>query len=297
MTVKFGLILTIWRLTVADAEALTVQAEEAGWDGVFIPDHIAVTPDVMAEYGPHWPDDFSLLGYLAAKTSRVDLGTSVIIVPYRNPLQQAQMVATLDQITGGRFIFGVGAGWAEQEFAALGVPFDDRGKITDEYLQVMKQVWSEDVSSFEGRFCRFKEVHVAPPLVQQPHPPIWVGGTPLVASRPSIRRAVRFGHAWHPVFLPWDELEKGAAWLREEREKAGRPDVTLVPRNMLKLTDEPLGDDRPPFHGTPEQVAADIRRAEALGATYITFDPAPMPVDDVKRLIARFAAEVVPALA
>lgn len=292
---KFGLILTIWRLTLKEATALTTKAEELGFDGVLIPDHVCITPMVTANYGPHWPDPFSVLAHLAAHTSKVDLGTSIIVLPYRSPLQQAQAAATVDQLTEGRFIFGLGAGWAEDEFNALKVPFAERGKITDEYIQIIKTTWEGPHASFSGDYYQFEDVTIAPGPVQKPHPPIWVGGVPMVASRPSIRRAVKYGDAWHPVFLPWTELEKGARMLQEEMEKHGREGVPMIPRNLLHLTDEPLGDDRPPFHGSSEQIIEDLRRARQMGVPYITFDPAPMSVDETMAMLTRFAEEVIPA--
>ena len=107
----------------------------------------------------------------------MELGTTVVIVPYRSPLLVARMSANLDRISGGRFILGVGVGWAEREFEALGIPFSRRGSITDEYLAAIKALWSGDVVSFEGAHVSFKDVHTEPRPVQTPHPPVWVGGS------------------------------------------------------------------------------------------------------------------------
>ena len=131
---KFGVVLPIWRLTTADAERMTLSAEELGWDGVFVPDHILAKPVATEHYGPSWPDPFSLLAFLAGKTRRIQVGASVIVLPYRNPLVTAKAAATVDQVSNGRFIFGVGVGWDEAEFKDLGLPFKERGAMTDEYL-------------------------------------------------------------------------------------------------------------------------------------------------------------------
>src|SRR5947199_2780021 len=125
---RFGVVLPIWRLSVADAETMTVKAEELGVDGVFVPDHILAPSATMQHYGPSWPDPFSLLAYLAGRTRRIQVGASVIVLPYRNPLVIAKAAATVDQVSGGRFIFGVGVGWDEEEFRDLGLPFRQRGK-------------------------------------------------------------------------------------------------------------------------------------------------------------------------
>src|SRR5499433_4090146 len=139
---KYGVVLPIWQLSVAEAESLTMRAEELGIDGVFVPDHILAKPATTQHYGAHWPDPFSLLAFLAGRTRRIYLGASVIVLPYRNALVAAKAAATVDQASGGRFIFGVGVGWDEAEFKNLGLPFRQRGAQTDEYLRVIKAAWS-----------------------------------------------------------------------------------------------------------------------------------------------------------
>src|SRR5437867_11523315 len=133
---NYGVVLPIWQLTIADAESLTLRAEELGLDDVFVPDHILAKPATTQHYGAHWPDPFSLLGFLAGRTRRIHVGASVIVLPYRNALVAAKAAATVDQASGGRFIFGIGVGWDEEEFKNLGLPFRQRGAQTDEYLRV-----------------------------------------------------------------------------------------------------------------------------------------------------------------
>src|SRR5437867_6436147 len=152
---RFGVVLPIWRLSVADAETMTVKAEELGLDGVFVPDHILAPSATTQHYGPSWPDPFSLLAYLAGRTRRIHVGASVIVLPYRNPLVTAKAAATVDQVSGGRFIFGVGVGWDEAEFKDLGLPFSERGAMADEYLAIIKAAWSADVPSYAGRYLTF----------------------------------------------------------------------------------------------------------------------------------------------
>ena len=153
-------------------------AETLGYHLVMISDHVAITPDVEGRYPAPFYDPFTSLSWLAGKTSRIALGTTVVIIPYRSPLLVARMGANLDQLSGGRFILGVGVGWAQQEFAALGVPFRQRGAMTDEYIAAIKVLWTNEVASFEGRFVSFADVGTTPMPIQSPHPPIWVGGAP-----------------------------------------------------------------------------------------------------------------------
>ena len=157
--------------------ARTAELGEAlGYHLLMISDHVAITPDVQARYPAPLYDPFTTLGWLAGLTRRVELGTTVIILPYRHPIETARMAANVDRLSGGRFILGIGVGWARQEFDALGVPFHQRGAMTDDYLAAIKTVWADEVASHEGRFVSFSDVRTAPHPLQRPHPPIWVGG-------------------------------------------------------------------------------------------------------------------------
>lgn len=296
---KFGIILPIWRLTVSDALRLTEKAEATGWDAVLVPDHVVALPDTVKHYGPSWPDPCALLAYLAGRTSRIQLGTSVIVLPYRQPLAEAKAVATVDQVSGGRFICGVGVGWDQAEFDALGLPFRERGAMAEEYLRLMKAAWTTDTLSFSGRYYQLADVGFAPRPVQPPHPPIWIAASPGVVTRSSIRRTVALGDAWHPLGLDREGLAAGATALREAAARAGRsPAPDYCPRNLLQLGDQPGGDGRAIFEGSPEQVAADVRYLAGLGAAYVTFDLYACPdVADMARTIERFATDVRPALA
>ncbi len=294
---RFGVILPIWRLTVRDAEWLTCRAEELGFDGVFIPDHVVAMPATVEHYGPSWPDPLSLLAYLAGKTSNIRLGTSVVVLPYRNPLAVAKAAATVDQVSGGRFIFGVGVGWDEAEFKVLNIPFRERGRIGDEYLAVIKAVWASEVVDFKGNHISFERVGFAPRPVQQPHPPIWVACSPFNLTGASVRRAVTAGDAWHPLGLNREQMKRGLDLMRAEAERLGRIPPAFRPRNLLNLTDQPAGDDRALFEGSLDQVRADVEFVRGLGADYITFDiygctdPGHMA-----RMLETFARDVMPAL-
>jgi len=133
---KYGVILPIWQLSIRDAETLALRAEDLGLDGVFVPDHILAPPATTEHYGPNWPDPFSLLAFIAGRTRRIHVGASVIVLPYRNPLVTAKAAATVDQASSGRFIFGIGVGWDEEEFKNLGLPFRQAALITRRYSSV-----------------------------------------------------------------------------------------------------------------------------------------------------------------
>jgi probable F420-dependent oxidoreductase len=295
---RFGVVLPIWRLSVTDAETLTLKAEEFGLDGVFVPDHILAPAATTQHYGPTWPDPFSMLAYLAGRTRRIQLGTSVTVLPYRNPLVTAKAGATVDQVSGGRFVFGVGVGWDEEEFRDLGLPFRERGRMSDEYIRVIKAAWTSDMPEFKGEYFSFANATFSPRPAQRPHPPIWVGGTPGVISAPSVRRVVQLCDAWHPLSLSLNDLEKGIAMVRQMAAQSGRRDGPgFAPRNALNLTTGSKGSGRASFEGSPDEVAADIRRAQALGVEYLTFDLPKADVPAMVRTMERFVKEVKPAAA
>ena len=170
-------------------------AQGLGYHGLLTSDHVTITHDVSERYPAPFYEPLSMLGWLAAKTSDMMIGTTVSVLPYRSPLETARVFANIDQLSRGRCILGVGSGWAAEEFRILGVPFEHRGAMTTEYLQAIKALWADDVASFHGEFVSFDDVHTTPRPVQTPHPPIWVGGN----SAPSMRRAIQHGTAWHPI--------------------------------------------------------------------------------------------------
>jgi probable F420-dependent oxidoreductase len=248
----------------------TELAESLGYHLVMISDHVAITPDVRARYPAPFYDPFTTLGWLAGLTRRIELGTTVIILPYRHPLLTARMAANLDRLSGGRLILGVGVGWARQEFEALGLPFQQRGAMSNEYLAVIKLAWTEDLVSYAGRFVSFEDVQTTPRPLRVPHPPIWVGG----ASDAALSRAVTHGQAWHPIRIRVGWLrDTGLPRLRQIARAAGKPLPAICPRIRLRLTDAPLAEgERVAGEGNLDQVRADLEALESLGAEYVLLD-------------------------
>jgi probable F420-dependent oxidoreductase len=207
-------------------------AEELGYESILIGDHVVpprkiTTPfPLKMEHPPWqvyqeqpWPDCFVMLSFLAAATKRVRLGTSVIILPYRHPAVVAKMLAPLDRLSGGRVICGVGIGWLREEFGFLGVPFAERAAMSDEYVAVMKALWTNVHPRCAGHYVTIdQDVNFGPLPVQKPHPPIWVGGNTL----PALRRVARWGDGWQPVYLPLPMIQQKLGQLRALMEEAGR---------------------------------------------------------------------------
>src|SRR5258705_2260090 len=181
-------------------ETLVQRGESLGFASVMIADHLVFPVTIKSRYPYTVSGDFpgkgdvldqlSLMTFVAAKTTRLRLVTSVMIVPYRNPVLTAKALATIDVLSKGRVTLGVGVGWMREEFEALGAPeFERRGAVTDEYIRIFKTLWTQSPASFAGRFYRFDALHCQPQPVQKPHPPIWGGGH----SKPALRRAARPG--------------------------------------------------------------------------------------------------------
>ena len=291
--------------------SLAQAAEDLGYASVWLSDHVVVPERITSSY-PYSPsgsfptrteepylEPLVALSFLGGATRRVRLGTHVLILPYRHPLLVAKMISTLDNLSGGRVDLGVGAGWMREEFEALGhTYYERRGAVTDEMLRILQLVWTRDVTGFEGEFFRFAPLGAHPRPVQQPHPPIWVGGH----SRPAIRRAARFGDGWLPIGgrppadLPPDELAQDIAYLRAEAERAGRDPTSIRVCFSTNVVFDPPPDAGRPFHGSPDAIAAELRRYRAIGVQgFIVGFGALAPVEYERRL-RRFAEQVLPGV-
>jgi len=230
-------VLRRWALTV----------EGLGFDLLMMSDHIALTPDVAQEYPAPFYEPFTTLSWLAGLTRQIRLGTTVLIMPYRHPLLVARMAANLNDLSGGRLVLGVGVGWARQEFDALGVPFRERGRLTDEHLIAIRAAWRDDEDYRSGQI------------------PVWIGGN----SDAALRRAVRLGDAWHPLRFTPGWIAEAAARLEASGGQPG-----LMPRIALRLTAEPVTHSaRLAGHGTIDQIAGDLDLLRSLGAGTVVLDP------------------------
>jgi probable F420-dependent oxidoreductase len=216
-------------------------AEAAGLESLWVSEHLVVT-DPRVPPSPMDPEDpifdpVTALAFVAARTTTLRLGTGVVVLPLRNPLILAKELATLDVLSGGRVLFGIGVGYVEREFRALGVPFDRRGQRTDEYLDAMLAIWTQERPAFAGRLFAFDGVQAHPRPAQRPHPPIVVGGwTP-----PALRRAATRGNGWYGWGMDHDEATYTLARLRTalratDRDPAlGELEITITPRTRVDL--------------------------------------------------------------
>ena len=271
-------------------EMLVQRGEAMGFSSVMIADHIVFPMTINSKY-PYtvsgaFPgqgdalEQLALMAFIAGKTQSLRLVTSVMIVPHRNPVVTAKMLATIDVLSKGRVTVGVGVGWLREEFQALGAPdFDRRGSVSDEYIRIMKTLWTECPASFAGRFYRFDALRCLPAPVQKPHPPIWVGGHSQVA----LRRAARLGDGWHPVGanpavpLRPSELAVSLEELWRLTEAEGRDPSRLTISYKAPVYDPTQALDagtgeRRPFSGSAGQIEGDIAAFAKLGVSEIVFD-------------------------
>lgn len=252
------------------AIAFSTRAEALGFDAVWFADHVALPGYDRPRMGGRWFEIVTLMSHVCAHARRVRIGTDVLVAPYRHPVLAAKMLMTLDHVSQGRLIIGVGGGYVKDEFEALGIPFGARGAYTDECIRIWKTVWSPGNASFHGRFFRFTDITADPKPVQQPHPPLWIGNRgPRV-----LRRVAELGDGWHPVGASLADLQAGTEQLRIFWEKAGRQGQPALSYSGLfgYVTSEASHDaERRLLTGSPDQVIADLHRLKALGFTSALF--------------------------
>jgi probable F420-dependent oxidoreductase len=242
------------------------------------------------------------MAWLAARTTRIRLLSSVMVVPLRPAVLAAKQLATIDVLSGGRLTVGIGAGWCEEEFAALGTPpFAERGEVTDEYLAAFKVLWTQESTHFAGKHVRFDDLEFEHRPVQRPHPPIWVGGE----SPPVMRRAARLGDAWYPggsnATYPLDSLARvkaGFARLRRLAEEAGRAADAVGVALRIQAYGDALparasDGERRLFAGTPAEIAADLRALRSLGVQAVDVDFRATEADAAIAELRRFRDEVI----
>ncbi|HTV45694.1 MAG TPA: LLM class F420-dependent oxidoreductase [Stellaceae bacterium] len=302
---------------LASAENLArivIAGEAAGYDYTTISDHVVIPRDIEARYPYSDTGEFpgrsrgdrheqlTALAFVAGKTSRLRLVTSVTVVPHRPAVLLAKMLATIDVLSNGRLTFGIGAGWMKEEFAALGVPpFAERGAVTDEYLMACRELWTKEDPRFDGKYVKFADVLFEPKPVQQPHPPIWVGGE----SGPALRRTARLGDGWYPIGTnPQHRLDSMKRFataverLRRLTREAGRDPSQIALAYRVSSWGKALparADDgeRRLFSGEIADVVADLRRFREFGVGHVDFSFEGGTAEEMIANLRRFREDVL----
>lgn len=232
---QFGLVLPNYSAWFGQNLRPTVAlAEELGFESVWVNDHIVFPGNLARLYGNQFLDPLALLPYLAACSERLLLGTTILVVPYRAPIPTAKVLATIDRLSGGRLLVGVGAGHEPEESAVLGVPYEERGRMTDEYLRIWLALWTNEPASFSGRYYSFEGVRSLTLPIQEPHPPLFIGGR----SEAALRRTLRFGAEWHPSTSDPARLEPLVTRLRELAAAEGVPVPGITLRCDIHIADD-----------------------------------------------------------
>ncbi len=283
-----------WEATAGADElrAVARAADEAGFGYVAVCDHAAVPTDKVEAMGSEWWDTVATLSWLAGITERVRLLSHVFVPAYRHPLATAKAWATLDVVSGGRAVMGVGAGHVEGEFAALGVPFAERGALLDEAIDALRTCFRDEVPAFDGVRWAAAGLAQRPRPVQDGGPPIWVGGS----SKPAVRRAARRGDGW----LPQGPLSPEVVGrLRDEMIAAGREGEAFDLGALAGpvYVGEADWDVGPGITGPPEKVAHVLGKLAGLGAVQVQVRPRSRSVDELVDQIGRLGADVLPLLA
>ena len=277
----------------ATPDALRTMAravEDLGFDSVWVSDHVIVPEG--SSYIPEYMDEpLATLAFLAAETSHVRLGTSVLILPYRDPVFTAKFLGTVDMLSGGRLIVGVGAGWMPEEFHALSVPFEERGARSDEALRVFRNLWETETSSFEGRWKQYSSMRMFPKASPSRRGtiPIWVGGN----GKASIRRAAELGDGWHPINLSPSDFATLVNGYRTACGRYGRTPGPICLRHMPGGRTQP-GGDRPPLSGTAGEQAADVRAYAEAGLDELMLSLPARNLDELLTSLRKFMREVAP---
>jgi probable F420-dependent oxidoreductase len=283
-------------------------AERLGFDSVWATDHALMSYERRSEYpyghsgteialnpGIGWLEPLAALSFVAARTERTRLGTSVLVLPYRNPVLVASQAATLHVLSGDRLVLGVGAGWMREEFEALGLDPAERGARTDEYLEVLRTLWREDPASFRGRFVSFEDIVLGVPP-RDSAPPLWVGGN----SRPALRRALGHGEGWHGFEVFPDQMGGIRATLEELGAELGRDPAELelsVVRGMVPPAreEESFIQDRRNLGRSAAEMVEELGRYAESGVGLVVIQVsllAPLMPEGLEW----FASEVMPEL-
>jgi len=266
----------------ADVDAIAKvakRAEELSYDSLWVTERLLYpTNPKTTYYGGPLPepykrvfDPLETLTFAAALTSRVALGTSVLDIPFYNPVLLARELTTLDVLSGGRLRVGFGLGWSQDEHDATGASMKIRGKRADEFISVLKAIWTTDPSEFHGKYFQLPKSIIQPKPVQKPHPPIY-----LAAFSPgAMKRTAKMANGWMPVGMTVDQLKSNSTQLRSMAKDAGRnpADLKTIVRYNLSITPQPQSKDRALFSGTLTQIKEDIASVKAYGPDELILDP------------------------
>ena len=270
---------------VNDLVTLAVEAESLGYHSVWVSEHLFHATYVASRLGDApYHEALTILTAVAGATSKVRLGTSVLVLPWHHPVQLAKRVASLDDYSGGRVSLGVGVAQTEDEFENLGVPFTHRGRIADEMLTAMKILWTEKHPEFNGKYFNFNNLQFEPKPIQKPHPPLLIGG----GSRRAIERVVAHGDGWHALSQSPQDIAPVVNELRQRRSDTINVSVRSMTTIMDRSWDRPV-EERGTMKGTLEELVAMLQAYEHAGVDEVVLDSHSRNVEANRHILRSFA--------
>lgn len=307
---KFGVFLPVSGRAASRATLMQAaqQAERLGYDSVWSADRIIIPWEIKTTYPyskeatfivpPDRPffDPLTCLAFLAGCTEKVMLGMSVMVLPYRHPLYWAKIATTIDQLSTGRLIMGVGVGWMQEEFNAMGAPFKERGQVSDEQLRLLEKLWTDEHITFHGDHYNVDDIAFSPKPFQKPRIPIWVGGEGKLAQR----RAAKYGDAWFPYFVRITpaELASRFEYVRQSAREAGRDadQIAFACCLPIELTAKDAPQEEDYLKGSIAQVTEALKKFKNIGVSHIGLQFMIPHYPERQEQIERFAREALPVL-
>ena len=286
-----------FELTGGDIGSAMALADSLGFNKCMLGEHFVIPREHIELSGDHYFHTTVALGYIGGQTKRMKLSSSVSILPLQNPIVQAKAWSTLDWLTGGRAEAMFGVGWLKEEFDILGVPFQERGKMADEYLTAIIELWTKAEPEFEGKYVKFKNIGFAPKPIQQPKLPIWLGGD----AEAVLKRVARFGDGWSPFRTPPEKFPECIDFIKSQPDYDGRPMGVFFTLDVLNVGahHEILDDPRAPGSRDIQKIVDQIGWLKELGVTE-TFVPLPPSISCLEEYYDRLrwvAAEIMPKIA
>lgn len=274
-TLRISAMMQSWEASVTgvDQTRMVKRADQLGYDMVAVPEHFVIPADQVELSGPHYFHSTTAQAYIAGATERIRVNSCVSILPLQSPVVTAKALATADWLSNGRMVVTFGVGWMRREFEALGVPFRERGRISDEYLAAITELWTSDSPSFDGNYVAFDDIAFEPKPVQQPGIPIWIGGDADAA----LRRAARFGAGWWPFLTPPEDIPARLDFIKSQPAYDGRAFDVMQAMSMPRINERHEAVRSDVAGQDPAGAAEIIDRLNWLAELGVTISSVPTP--------------------
>ena len=284
-----------WEHALTPQEMLRVarKADELGFDWLAVPEHVVILDGMVEVLGARWPHAIAAMAFFAGATARISLVNSVVVVGYHHPIELAKMYSTVDFLSGGRLIVGLGVGYLRREFAIMHADHTNRGAIANEAIDAMIELWTSDKPSFQGQHYQFERIAFEPKPVQKPYPPIWIGGH----SGPSMRRAARVGDGWWPWQITRAQLPEKMGYIRTQPgfDKRTRPFDIVMPLFESKVDNRHNVLEPARVSTDKESILQEVGQMERVGVTGTNFMTTPTrSLDEYLERLERFAEDMFP---